>query len=129
MQDIMYAVSTLDQFSVVVAAFFVVIAFVLIREIVNSTALAVISAPVLMVGGLATNYLFHANFVMPVDDKDTNVVIASAVGVLTALVQMCIRDRLKGAKPCFPRHCRTFLCAHAPFRSPAAATNTPGNQH
>lgn len=90
MQDIIYALSTLDQFTLVAAGFFVFIAFWLIRELVNSTALAVISAPVLMVGALAANYLFHTHFLMPVDDKDTNVVIASAVGVLTALVLLLV---------------------------------------
>lgn len=90
MQDIIFALSTLDGFTINVAMAFVVIAFVLIREIVHSTALAVISAPVLLIGGLAANYLFHQNFVMATHDKDTNIVIASAVGVLTALVLLLV---------------------------------------
>jgi uncharacterized membrane protein len=90
MHDVFYALAAMDQFSVVVSVSFVLVAFWLIRLFTNSTALAVISSPVLLVGGLAANYLFHARFVMPVDDKDTNVVIASAVGVVIALVLLLL---------------------------------------
>ena len=90
MQDVIFALSTLDQFTVTVAVCFVFVAFWLIREIVQSTALAIISAPVLLIGALAANYLFHHNFVVAAHDKDTNVVIASAVGVLIALVLLLV---------------------------------------
>ncbi len=90
MQDVIFALSNLDQFAVTAAVTFVILAFVLIREIVHSTTLAVVSAPVLLIGGLAANYLFHHNFVVATHDKDTNVVIASAVGVLTALVLLLL---------------------------------------
>jgi hypothetical protein len=41
-------------------------------------------------GALAANYLFRVNFVVAVQDKDSNVVIASAAGVICALVLVLV---------------------------------------
>ena len=85
MEDLIFALSDFDRYTIVVATCGVVVAFWLIRETLDSFFLALAAAPILMIGALATNYIFKANFIMLVDDKDTNVVLASAVGVVTAL--------------------------------------------
>ncbi len=90
MEDIIFALTDFDRYTVVVAACGVGVAFWLIRETLDSFVLAVASAPALMIGALATNYLFRTNFIMIVDDKDTNVVVASAIGVVTALALLML---------------------------------------
>lgn len=90
METILEAVSTLDHFTLTTACIAAVLAFGLIREMLDSMALACIAAPVLIVGALAANYLFRANMLVPTPDKDTNVVVASAVGVLIAMVLILI---------------------------------------
>lgn len=90
METLTYAISSLDQFTLVIASLAAVVSFWLMREMTGSTALASIAAPLLLVGALAGNYLFRANFVVATHDKDTNVVVASAVGVLVALVMLLI---------------------------------------
>lgn len=94
MQDFIYkltaVLSQFEQYTIWVAIFFVTMAFVLIREIVQSTGLALFSAPILMFGALAANYLFTANFLIVTHDKDTNVVVASAVGVVVALTLLLL---------------------------------------
>lgn len=86
MEDFLYGLLNLDRYTVIVAMCFVAVAFWLIHGIIGSMTMAVLSAPVLLMSALAANYLFRANYIFPVNDKDTNVVIASAVGVLVALV-------------------------------------------
>lgn len=86
MEDVYFAILAMDRYTVVVAICFVSVAFWLIREIMDSFTFAALTAPVLLVGALFTNYVFSAYFITPVNDKDTNVVIASAVGVVTALI-------------------------------------------
>jgi hypothetical protein len=85
MDDVIFALLAFDQYTVMVGVCFVAIAFWLIREILDSFTLAFVSVPILMIGALAANYLFRTHFVVAVNDKDTNVVVASAVGVVTAL--------------------------------------------
>jgi hypothetical protein len=86
MEDMFYAILALDHYTVVVAFCFVTVAFWLIREIMDSFMFAALTAPVLLVGALFANYIFGTYFIAPVNDKDTNVVIASAVGVVVALM-------------------------------------------
>ena len=90
MADLFKALMTVDDFTVFVMLSCVGVAFWLIREMVDSTALAILCAPVLLVGALAANYLFRSHFVIAVHDKDSNVVVASAVGVVCALVLVLV---------------------------------------
>ena len=90
MLEAYYLLTAMDQFTMICALGAVGLAFWLIRSVIGSTALAVVSAPVLIIGALAANYLFQAHFVIAANDKDTNVVVASAVGVLIAMILMLI---------------------------------------
>lgn len=86
MQDFIYSLYALDRYTLTIAVCFVAVAFWLIHEIAGSTSLAVLSAPIMIGGALATNYLFGIYYIFPTTDKDTNVVVACAVGVIAAMV-------------------------------------------
>lgn len=90
MQDFIYSLYALDRYTLTITMCFVAVAFWLIHEIVGSTALAVLSAPVMMAGGVICNYLFGVYYIFPTTDKDTNVVIACAVGVVTSMILVLV---------------------------------------
>ncbi len=90
MEDAFYAIIQTDRYSLVVVSTFAIVAFCLIREIITSTAMAMFSAPVMFLGGLIANHLFRSYSIIAVNDKDTNVVVASAVGILSALILMLL---------------------------------------
>ena len=62
----------------------------MIREIVSSTSLALISAPILLLGSIGANYVFRIRFVHATIDKDTNVVVATAVGMISAMILLLV---------------------------------------
>lgn len=84
----------IDEYTQIVVFCSVVTALWLVRSMTESTALTVLFAPAILFGALAANYLFRVNFIAPTIDKDTNVVVASAVGVLLALTLMLIASRI-----------------------------------
>lgn len=90
MQDVLWKILQVDQYTITVVLSLVAIVFCLIRVMLDSFTLAVIFTPILLFGGLAANYLFRVSYVSSVADKDTEVVIASAVGILAAMVLMLI---------------------------------------
>ena len=90
MLDAFYLLISVDEFTLITAVGSVAVVFWLIRQMVESTMLAVVCAPVLILGALAANYLFRSYFVIASQDKDANVVVASAIGVLAALLLMLI---------------------------------------
>ena len=90
MLDALNILFTVDQFTLVTIVVSASIALWLIQLVVGSTALAIVCAPILILGALAANYLFRLNFVIAAQDKDTNVVVASAVGILVAMLLMLI---------------------------------------
>ena len=89
-RELVFTLSQFDQYTVWTAVFFVAIAYALIREILQSATLALVSVPILMVGALAANYLFTVNLLIPTNDKDANVAVASAVGVIAALTLLLL---------------------------------------
>lgn len=88
--EIRQALGMLNDYDWVVATAAVAAAAVLIREMLDSAVLATLSIPLMLIGALAFNYLFQTTFISPVDDKDTNVVIASSVGVLVAVCLLLV---------------------------------------
>lgn len=85
---------TIDDYTQIVVFCSVVVALWLLRTMTQSTALTLIFSPAILFGALAANYLFRVNFIHPTSDKDTNVVVASAVGVLLALSLMLLASRM-----------------------------------
>lgn len=86
MQDTLIQMTHVDDYTLTVILVLAAIVFGLIRTLVDSFSLAVIFAPMLVLGGLAANYLFRVFYISATPDKDSEVVIASAVGILVALV-------------------------------------------
>jgi Na+/H+-translocating membrane pyrophosphatase len=84
-QEFLFELSQFDAYTVWVSFFFVTVACMLIRAIVESSILALFAAPLMMIGALLSNYLFAVNFVIASDDKDVHVVVTSAIGVVVAL--------------------------------------------
>lgn len=90
MIELIQAITTVDEFTMLVIGGCVGIAFWFIREMTDSFALAAFCTPVLLAGALAANYLFRVNFIEAVQDKDSNVVVASAAGVICALILVLV---------------------------------------
>ena len=90
MFEVIDALSTFNQFTLVTVGVVVCMAIGLIREITDSTGLAFLAAPALFLGGMIANYLFRTRFVIATVDKDANIVIATAVGVVCALVLLLV---------------------------------------
>ncbi len=82
-----------NTFTVVVVIGLVAIANWLIKLLTDSTAIAILFTPAMIIGALAANYLFVEYYVMPTQDKNSNVVIASALGVLIAMIFMLLATR------------------------------------
>lgn len=90
MQDLLYDILSVDTFTAYVIAGLVATIFWFIYEVVGSGILAAVFVPFLIVGGLAANYLFRV-FSVPIEaDKDSSVVVASAIGILCALALMIL---------------------------------------
>lgn len=94
MQEIAFgirqALALLTEYDWIVAVSAVTVAAVLVREMLDSAALAAFAIPLMLLGALTANYLFQVNFIMIVSDRDTNVVIASALGVLGSVSLLLI---------------------------------------
>ncbi len=94
MLETLWKMTLLDQYTTIVIVCMVVSAYSIIRAMTHSTALAILYTPVLAFGALAGNYLFRISFYNVVRDKDSNVVAASATGVMAALFLMLIASRI-----------------------------------
>lgn len=82
-----------NTFTVVVVIGLVAIANWLIKLLTDSTGFAILFTPAMIVGALAANYLFVEYYIAPTPDKNSNVVIASAMGVLAAMLFMLLATR------------------------------------
>ncbi|HPG89555.1 MAG TPA: hypothetical protein PLD46_07865 [Hyphomicrobium sp.] len=82
MPDFIYAFYDLERFPVVISSVFVLVAYGLIRDVGQSAGLALLAAPILLAGTLSANVLIKMNSINIANDKDTNVVVASAAGMM-----------------------------------------------
>ena len=94
MHDLFISLTNIDDYETIVVAGAVVCALWLLKTMTESTALTIFFAPGVLLGALAANYLFRVNFVTASNDKDTNVLIASATGVLLAVLLMLLATRI-----------------------------------
>jgi hypothetical protein len=90
MLDAFWSLFAVDQYTLIVVCSLVAAVCWLINLTLGSYALAFGFAPVLLLSGLAANQVLRAGFMVQVGDKDTNIALASAVGVFVALVLMLI---------------------------------------
>ena len=82
-----------NTFTVIVVIGLVAIANWLIKLLTDSTGFAILFTPAMILGALAANYLFFEFYLMPTQDKNSNIVIASALGVLAAMAFMLLATR------------------------------------
>ena len=82
-----------NTFTAVVVIGLVALANWLIKLLTDSTGFAILFTPAMIVGALAVNYLFVEFYITPTPDKNSNVVIASAMGVLAAMLFMLLATR------------------------------------
>ena len=103
MLETLWKMTLLDEYTFTVVVCMVVAAFCIIRGMTGSTVLALLYTPIMAFGALASNYLFRMNFYIVVRDNDSNVIAASATGVLAALILMLLATRIAiyidGRKP------------------------------
>ena len=82
-----------NTFTVVVVIGLVAIANWLIKFLTDSTGFAILFTPAMIVGALAANYVFVEYYIAPTPDKNSNIVIASSMGVLVAMLFMLLATR------------------------------------
>ncbi len=90
MVDAFWTLFAVDRYTFLLVCSLVVAVCCLINFTLGSNKLAHTFAPVLLLSGLAANNVFKSGFVLLSGDKDTNIAIASAIGVFIALVFMLI---------------------------------------
>lgn len=88
MEDFIFAVQQLERFPVMLACFFAMIVYGLVRA--QSGGLALISVPVVIIGSLTSHYLFTSNSIMLASDKDTNTAAGVAIGMLVSFVVLML---------------------------------------
>ena len=86
MENLFWQLKNTDSFTIYTTLAFVAIVGWFLREIAGSTGLALISLPLLMIGGIAGPAFFTQQMIALSYDKNVNVATAAAVGVLTALL-------------------------------------------
>ena len=79
-----------NTFTVVVVIGLVALANWLIKLLTDSTGFAILFTPAMIIGALAANYVFFEYYLTPTQDKNSNIVIASALGVLAAMIFMLL---------------------------------------
>ena len=77
-----------------VIVLFVGCSYWLVRFLSDSMFLACLFTPFVALGALVSHYVLMTNYPMPLSDKDSNMVLAVAIGVLAALVMMLLLTRL-----------------------------------
>lgn len=91
--DFFYVITDLSFYNGFMVFCTVAFAFALVRLVLDSTFMAVMFTPAMALFALASNYLFHVFFLGPFADKHSNIVIASAVGVVIAVLFMMLATR------------------------------------
>ncbi len=74
-----------DTYTSIVVALLAGSAGLLTKQVLSRTMLAVAFAPGFTFGALLVNYLFERHAIYPTADRETNVVVACALGTMLAL--------------------------------------------
>ena len=74
-----------DTYTQIVVALLSVSAGLLTKRVLSHTMLAVVLVPGFIFGALVVNYLFEQYAIYPTADRETNVVVACALGTMLAL--------------------------------------------
>ncbi len=90
MQDLFWQLKDTDYFTVYTTLVFVAVVFWFIREIVGSAGLALISVPFLAFGGILGRAFFAHEMITLSYEKNIDVVITTALGVLASLIVVLV---------------------------------------
>lgn len=90
MLDAFWTLFDTDRYTLMVVCSLVAPICWLIKITMGSSGYAICFAPFLVVSGLAANRFLLTSVVLPSSDKDTNIALASAIGVFVALVLLLI---------------------------------------
>ncbi len=83
-----------DTYTQIVVALLSVSAGLLTKRVLSQTMLAVVLVPGFTFGALVVNYLFEQYAIYPTADRDTNVVVAGALGTILAFFVLLALIRL-----------------------------------
>ncbi len=90
MLDFLNRLVTVDTYTLVVVAVLSGWAGVLTLHVLSRTVLALAFVPGFVLGALITNYVFELTAFYPTPDRETNVVIASTLGIIIALFALLV---------------------------------------
>ena len=83
-----------DTYTLIVAALLSGLSGILTMHVLSQTLLAMAFVPGFFSGALGANYLFEQWAIYPTPEKETNVVVASTLGIILALLVLLIVTRL-----------------------------------
>ena len=83
-----------DTYTQIVVALLSVSAGLLTKRVLSQTMLAVVLVPGFTFGALVVNYLFEQYAIYPTADRETNVVVACALGTILTLFVLLALIRL-----------------------------------
>jgi NO-binding membrane sensor protein with MHYT domain len=81
-------------FVALVTAALLVFAYWLVRLMTESLLLSTLFAPVMLLGGLASNHYFNMHFIVLMQDPDSNTVLGIAAGIISAMLIMLMLTRV-----------------------------------
>ncbi|MEQ1718918.1 MAG: hypothetical protein ABL907_23530 [Hyphomicrobium sp.] len=87
-------IAEVDVYTAMVVTGLVCTAYWLIKVTTDSMLIATVFMPFMVLGALVSNYLFLSYYITPLADKDSNVVLAAATGVIVAMLVMAALTRL-----------------------------------
>jgi hypothetical protein len=90
MQDLFWQLKDTDSFTVYTTLVFVAVVFWFIREIIGSSGLALVSVPFLAFGGILGRAFFAHEILTLSYDKNIDVVMTTASGVLASLIVVLV---------------------------------------
>lgn len=80
-------------FVALVTAALLVFAYWLVR-LMTEFLLSTLFAPVMLLGGLASNHYFNTHFIVLMQDPDSNTVLGIAMGIMSAMLIMLMLTRV-----------------------------------
>jgi hypothetical protein len=89
--------TTLDWIGFTLLVIVCTVAAALMRSMLQSTSMAVLAYPVLILGALAANAVFREFGIVIVYDRAANAVVATGVGMMVGAVVALVLTRLAAA--------------------------------
>lgn len=98
MYETLNYIVSVDVFTISVVGVLSAWAAIIIRQMTDSTALALIFMPVIIFGALAGIYACRVLNIVFSPEKDSNLIVSAAVGMIVALLSMLLATRFVYAR-------------------------------